>query len=178
MSVHPVPSAFEARTNATYEALLWALSRPGLIRDLPEQGQAQIVQALIDRECAVSCSDPGIEAVAARAGAAIVGPDAADHAFVGPLGSNDILRDLRQGSDLYPDEGATLVCDAKIGTGDPLKFTGPGCDGAVKIAIGGLPHGFWAERAQVMRYPMGFELFLVDGAKVIGIPRSTKVEGL
>ena len=29
-----------------------------------------------------------------------------------------------------------------------------------------------------MRYPMGFEIFLVDGARILGVPRSTVVEVL
>lgn len=38
----PVPDAFEVRTNATFEALLWALSRPGTLQDLPAPGMAEL----------------------------------------------------------------------------------------------------------------------------------------
>ena len=178
MTAHPTPSAFEARTNATYEALMWALARPGLSRTLPEAGQAGILEALIDRECAVHCTRPEMAAQAARTGAALVSPDAADHVFCDALADTDLLARLRMGSDLYPEEGATLVVNARIGSGARLRLSGPGCDGLVPLQLGGLPDGFWAERARVMRYPMGFELFVLDGAEVMGIPRSTEVEVL
>lgn len=221
MTQHPTPSPFEARSNATYEALLWALSRPGLVRTLPATGAeavlpasgreacpasgrdadmpaagwdadpasgrdaglpasswAAIVEALIDRECAVHCADPVLAALVARTGAALVGPEQADHVFAARLPAAQGLARLRQGSDLHPEEGATLVCSAAFGRGERLRLTGPGCDGAVALALDGLPPGFWQERARIMRYPAGFEIFLTDGARVIGVPRSTTVEVL
>ena len=178
MTTHPRPSGFETRCNTTYEAMLWALARPGLARRLPSPGQAGIVEALIDRECAVHCTEPDLAELALRAGAASVAPEAADHVFMSRLPGADILGRLHCGSDLYPDEGATLVTDAAFGTGERLRLMGPGVDGVVEVSVGGLPGGFWQERARVMRYPMGFELFLVDGDQVVGVPRSTRVEVL
>lgn len=176
MGAHPTPSDFEARTNATYEALMWALSRPGLTRDLPAAGQAGIIETLIDRECAVYCDDPDMAELAARGGAAMVAPEKADHLFLCQPPAQ--LTGLRQGADMYPEEGATLVIPVSLGRGDTLRLTGPGVDGAITVPLAGIPHAFWAERQRVMRYPMGFEIFLLDGAKVIGIPRTTVVEGL
>lgn len=178
MTLTPQPSAFETRSNATYEALIWALSRPGLLRTLPDAGQAPICEALIDRECSVHCAPSDLAEQAARAGAALVAFPQADHVFLPALPRAEALRDLRIGSDLYPEEGATLVLDATLGSGTRLRLTGPGVEGAVEVAVDGLPEGFWQERARVMRYPMGFELFLVDGARVLGVPRSTHVEVL
>ncbi len=176
MSLHPTPSEFEARTNATYAALMWALSRPGLVRDLPGTGQAQIAEALIDRECAVHCNDPELAAHCARAGAQLVAPAEADHVFLDGAVTPGLVESLRCGSDLYPEDGATLIVDADLTSGAPLRLTGPGIDGALTVTVGGLPDGFWADRARAARYPMGFELFLLDGARVMGLPRSTKVE--
>ena len=178
MTTHPAPSDFEARTNATYDALMWALSRPGLPRDLPAPGQAGLVEALIDRECNVHCAEGDLSEVAARTGAALVTPERADHLFFDTLPGADLLGQIALGSDLYPDAGATLVCNGAIGAGQALRLTGPGCNGAVDVVVGGLPDGFWQKRAQVMRYPMGFELFVVDGERVLGVPRSAQVEVL
>ena len=178
MTVTPRPSAFETRCNAAYEALMWALARPGLIRYLPEPGQAAILDALIDRECAVCCDPPALAELAARSGAALVPLEGADHVFLPALHSADRLRALRLGSDMHPEDGATLVLDANLSTGSRLRLSGPGIDGTLDVTVGGLPEGFWQERAQVMRYPMGFEIFLVDGTRVIGLPRSVKVEVL
>lgn len=176
MGAHPTPSDFEARTNATYDALMWALSRPGLPRDLPSAGQSGIIETLIDRECAVYCEDPAMAEIAARTGAAMAPPEDADHLFLSQPPAQ--LAGLRQGSDMYPEGGATLVIPVTLGAGDRHRLTGPGVNGAVELTLTGIPQSFWAERQRVMRYPMGLEIFLLDGAQVIGIPRTTVVEVL
>ena len=177
MTAHPVPSDFDLRTNAAFEALMWALSRPGLVRELPGPGMEPIVEALIDRECVVHCADPALSALAERLGAAVAGLETADHVFLNEV--TETLPDMvRLGSDLYPEDGATVVARADLETGRALRLTGPGIDGAVTVRVGGVPEAFWRARDRAMRYPMGFELFLVDGSRVLGVPRSTKVEVL
>lgn len=178
MTTHPAPSDFEARTNATYDALMWALSRPGLPRDLPPPGQMGLAEALLDRECNVHCAEPELAGLVARTGAALVAPEDADHLFFDTLPAADVLTRISLGSDLYPETGATLVCNGTIGSGQALRLTGPGCKGPVEIRLGGLPEGFWQMRARVLRYPLGFELFVIDGARVLGVPRSCTVEVL
>ncbi|MEL6643358.1 MAG: phosphonate C-P lyase system protein PhnH [Pseudomonadota bacterium] len=172
----PHPSASEARSNAAFDALLWALSRPGQLR--PLGGPEAIVEALVDRECTVFAEDQTIALAAARAGAALVGAEQADYVFAGVLQSAALLGAIKKGSDLHPEEGATLIVSARFGAGERLRLTGPGVDGALHAQVGGLPAGFWALRAGVTRYPMGFDLFLVDDAEVMGLPRSTQVEVL
>ena len=115
MTTHPVPSDFETRTNATYDALMWALSRPGLIRHMPETGQAGVIEALLDRECKAHCADPALASSVARTGAALVASDHADHLFFDSLPDADTLEQINLGSDLYPEIGATLVCNAVLG---------------------------------------------------------------
>lgn len=178
MHAAPIPSEFETRTNATYAALLWALSRPGLAQTLPDAGPAGVIDALIDRECAVYCEDAALSAVAQQAGAALVAPEAADHLFFCQPPAPEMLASLRQGSDLYPEGGATLILPARFGAGTGLRLTGPGVETAVEIAVGGIPAAFWAARRRTLRYPMGMEMFLLDGDQVIGLPRSTKIEVL
>lgn len=174
----PVPSAAEARDNATYEALMWALSRPGLPRDLPEPGEGAIIDALLDRECRAHAADPTLLPALARAGAEIAPIEAADHVFLGRLTDAGHLAGIARGSDLYPDDGATVVLRGRIGQGAALRLTGPGVNGTLEIRLGDLPDGFWAARAAAIRYPMGWDLFIIDGARVIGLPRSTRIEVL
>lgn len=178
MQTAPVPSEFETRTNATYDALMWALSRPGVIRDLPAPGVEGLIDALIDRECAVHAGSPALCAYAARTGAAIVALAKADHVILPADQTPAMLRALRQGSDLHPEDGATLILEATLGTGQALRLTGPGVDGQIDVRVAGLCDGFWQMRRDVMRYPIGFEIFLIDGSRVMGLPRSTTVEVL
>ena len=157
MSV-PVPSPEETRCNAAFDALMWALSRPGLVRDLPDPGPAVIAETLLDRECAAFSAMGDLTSVIARTGAELVPLDKADHVFLGAdLTEADIdsLRGLRLGSDLHPEDGATLILPAQIGTGTRLRLSGPGVDGAINISLGGLPDVLWSLRAAMMRYPMG-----------------------
>ncbi|NRB03206.1 MAG: phosphonate C-P lyase system protein PhnH [Rhodobacteraceae bacterium] len=176
MLATPTPSLAETRDNAAFDALLWALSRPGLPRDLPEPGEQSIVTALLDRECLVYAADPLLMPEIMRTGAELADINKADHVFLGAMDTSDPLADIIIGSDYYPDVGATVIVRASIGSGPALRLTGPGIDGAVKVQLGGLPDGFWKVRAARLRYPMGFDLFFVDGARVVAVPRSTTVE--
>ncbi|MDP2118574.1 MAG: phosphonate C-P lyase system protein PhnH [Hoeflea sp.] len=176
----PVPDAFEARTNATFEALMWALSRPGTVQDLPSPDVAGIAEALLDRECRVFCDNPLLAGEIASFGAALVPMALADYCFI----SLEDARGLAQlvhvpvGSDLYPDAGATLIAAARFGTGAKLRLTGPGIETSAEFSVDGLAAELWSLRAAHCRYPAGFDLFLICGAQVIGLPRSTQIEVL
>jgi len=172
----PAPSTSETRDNSAFDALLWSLSRPGLIRDLPETGEGSIITSLLDRECLVFAADPLLMPQIMRTDAELADIAKADHVFFGALTTSDPLADIAIGSDVYPDDGATVIIRASIGSGPGLRLTGPGVDGAVTLQLGDLPDGFWAARAARLRYPMGFDLFFVDGPRVVGVPRSTHVE--
>ncbi|WP_299616504.1 phosphonate C-P lyase system protein PhnH [uncultured Tateyamaria sp.] len=176
MLATPAPGLAETRDNAVFDALLWTLSRPGLPRGLPEPGEGSIISALLDRECLVYAADPLLMPEIMRTGAEMADIDKADHVFLGAMATFDTLADIAIGSDYYPDDGATVIIRASIGSGVALRLTGPGVDGAVTIRLDGLPDGFWKVRAARLRYPMGFDLFFVDGARVVGVPRSTTVE--
>lgn len=178
LAATPVPSPDEARANQSFDALLWALSRPGQTRHMPVAGEDGIIQALLDRECRAYSADPELTPAITRTGAEIAPVERADYVFLGQLQQPDVLRQVTTGSDLYPDAGATVVLRAQIGHGPRLRLSGPGVDGTCEIQISGLPEGMWSVRSAVMRYPMGFDLFLVDGDQVVGIPRSCKVEVL
>ena len=178
MLTTPVQSPEETAENATFGALLWALSRPGMARALPEPGDSPIIDALIDRECKVHCNDPLLVPQILRSGADLADIAGADHIFFAALDDIAVLDHVAKGSDLYPDGGATVVLQVTLDRGPRVQLCGPGIDGALALRIGGLPAGFWQCRATLSRYPMGFDLFLRDGAQVVGIPRSTKVEVL
>jgi alpha-D-ribose 1-methylphosphonate 5-triphosphate synthase subunit PhnH len=72
----------------------------------------------------------------------------------------------------YPDRAATLVIEGPHG--QAALLTGPGIERVAKV---GLPDiaAFAANHGQ---YPLGWDAFLTEGDQVIGVPRSTKVEGV
>lgn len=173
----PRPDAEEIRDNAAFDAVLRALSRPGEIGQLPEPGVMTVALALIDRECRVHAPDHA-EAVRAT-GARLTHPDEAGHAIMAltPATLADAAL-LPVGSQLHPEEGATIIAPGRIGAGQRLRLTGPGIAGERQIALDGIAPAFWALREAACAYPLGFELIVVDGARVLALPRSTRVEVL
>ena len=177
MSASPLPSADEVRDNATYDALMWSLARPGTVRRLPQRGLPAILRTLVDRECRVWSDDAVLARLASEAGARRARPEEADHAFISdPSAALDALAAFPIGSALYPDEGATVVVAATVGEGRLLRLAGPGIEDCIEIRLGAMPDAFLALRDQRCRYPAGLDLFFVHGDRVVGLPRSTSVE--
>ena len=174
----PAPTPDDIRDTAAFEALMWAMARPGLPRDLP-QGMTDLVLALVDRDCRVMVDDPDLARLVADTGAGLVAAAAADHAFL--LRPDEVMATLAAlpcGSALYPDRGATLVMPARLGQGPRLQMTGPGVDGVAEVSLGRLPEGFVDLRARRCRYPEGIDIVFVDGRRIIGLPRSVTVRVL
>ncbi len=173
----PEPDAAEARDNATFHAVLQALSRPGTVHGLPGAGACPVAQALVDRECRVWTDDRHLAEVLAMTGAAMVAPELADHLFLSLASAEamDRLLRVRTGSRLYPDQGATVVAPARISQGPALDLAGPGIAGAARLCLGGLHADIWRVRARLNRYPQGIEMLFHDGAALVALPRSTTV---
>lgn len=175
-----LPTAEDMRTNATFDALMWALARPGRVQPLPFPGLLALAESLLDRECSFYCSNEALKADIARTGANAVALDEAEYVFASVGNQADLfaLSTMLSGNLLYPDASATIFAEAQIGSGTGLRLTGPGINGALDIAIGGVHPDFWTLRAEIIRYPLGWDIYLADGASLIGIPRSTKIEVL
>lgn len=170
------PDAAEVRCNTTFEALMWAMARPGEVRHMGEPGLAPVVEALIDRECAVHTDNAALSSMIAGTGAMLGTVEMADHLFLESIDIETLIA-VRCGSALYPDDGATIVTQVAHGNGSRLRLTGPGIDGSREVTVA-IPPAFWSLRAELCAYPEGFDMLLVDGPAVIGIPRSTHVEVL
>jgi alpha-D-ribose 1-methylphosphonate 5-triphosphate synthase subunit PhnH len=172
------PEAAEARSNSTFEALMWSMARPGETRDMPVPGLAPVIEALIDRECVVYTDSDVLRQQIIETGAEIGSVTESDHLFLETMTqASDALAMIRCGSALYPDDGATLVVQVEQGGGERLRLSGPGIEGHREIKLA-LPAAFWRQRRDLCLYPEGFELILVDGHSLISIPRSTDVEVL
>lgn len=181
MSLTIQPTDGDSRTNATFEEMMWALSRPGTIRSLPTSGLAAMAESLLDNECTFFVADDAVlEAALLRSGSRAVPVQQAGYVFTVLDTAEKVaaLAELKVGSLTYPDEGASLFIPAQFGFGQRLRLSGPGIKDEVSIAIDGVDQAFWKFREQTIRYPLGFDVFLVDGAQVVGLPRSTKVEVL
>ncbi len=166
----------EARSRETFLALMWAFSYPGRMYTLPsEDAFALIGDALLDLETSFYTPDPDLNRALLRTGARALLPESAAYHFylaMTPQMLNDVKR-ASIGTMQYPDEAATLVIGCGLGRGEVYELAGPGVNGQLTMQAAGLPADFWTLRAN--RYPLGWDVLLVEGGRVIGLPRSTTV---
>ncbi len=103
---------------------------------------------------------------------------AADAAFFcGPWAalSREALPEARVGDPYYPDRGATLIVEATALEGGPdrARISGPGLAAPREIGLGGVGRDFWPwMRQNAQRYPVGMDVFVTAGDRVVGLPRS------
>lgn len=179
MSAFLQPTAAETRSNKSYEALLWAMSRPGSVETIAHPGLVPIVEALCDQEVGLFSTYEALSIELRRLDLRFVDIDQADYVvIVGDLDSDKtpLLRRVKFGTRLYPETSATIIAEARLGTGPEFALSGPGIDGRQIVRIGGIDAEFWNIREAACAYPLGWDAFLVDGTGVIGLPRSTKIE--
>lgn len=184
-------AVFEAQ--AGFRALLDAFAYAGRIASLPvsldppaplDPATAAIALTLFDFDTRVwldapAAAGPAPAWIRFHCGSPIVSDtrDAqfalvADAQRLPGLGTFDI------GEDRYPDQSATLVIQVRALTGGPAtRWTGPGINGAIEVAIAGLPEGFWAQwDDNHALYPQGVDVLFACGRQVVGLPRGVKVE--
>ncbi|PKQ06334.1 MAG: phosphonate C-P lyase system protein PhnH [Alphaproteobacteria bacterium HGW-Alphaproteobacteria-10] len=145
------------------------------MQTLAEAGPLAIAQALIDRECSFY-ADQLLEPRLLALGGLAAPLESAE--FVFAEATPELPARLFPGDPAYPDRGATLIAPARIGQGASLRLSGPGIKGKRTVALGGIPAAFWSARARALHYPLGFDMFVLDGARLIGLPRTTEIEVL
>ncbi len=187
----PRSTAAETVARKTFQALLSALSNPGRIFTLPgdvhatRQSCQLIGMALLDLETgfftpdlalAAMLEQSGARTLAAASAAYLFFPDAA--AFSGAAGEQTLalIEQAPVGTIVDPDEGATVIAACGLGQGQIMRLHGPGLQHISEVRIDCLPRTFWQLRAAKINYPLGIDLFLVDGGQVVGLPRTTMVE--
>lgn len=178
----PAYTTAEAQSRETFLGLMWALSYPGRVHTLPDAAEpfSMIADTLLDLETSFFTPDATTQLMLTRTGAHARTADEAAYHFY-PQMTDATLVDIRQasaGTMLYPDTAATFIIGCEIGSGAEFVLSGPGVNGQQAIQIGGLPDAFWELRETACKYPLGWDVFFVDGRRVIGLPRSTRMERL
>ncbi|MCA9886813.1 MAG: phosphonate C-P lyase system protein PhnH [Anaerolineae bacterium] len=176
---HPAYTQEEQLARATFLALMWSLSYPGRIYELPEGSNPLhvIADTLLDLETTFYTPDGELAHYLGRNNAREVAVERADYHFYPQL-TNDLLATVQQaniGTLLYPDQGATLIIGCSLDGDTSLSLSGPGIPPAQpnKIRVGGIPNAFWDLRDNANRYPRGWDVYLVDESRIIGLPRTT-----
>ena len=169
-----------------FREILEAMARPGTIRQVRgavppaplsiAAGVALLV--LTDPTTRLHLAGPADcpsvrDWVAFHIGAPLVTAEEADFAL-GPWEALHPVSRFRIGQPDYPDRSATLIveCDRLVNHGPAL--TGPGIDTATWL---NLPETA-AFRANRALFPLGFDTLFTAGARIAGLPRSTRVEAI
>ncbi len=175
----------------TFRALLDALSRPGhrYAMPLPAGHPTDLTPALAAALLCLCDYDsplwlgPGMDnpEIAAwlrfHTGVPLLpAPDQAAFALL-HAAALPALTDFAWGSDLAPEQGATLLIQAQSLSGATmLHIQGPGLAQPQILPDCGLPRGFWQQRAAMSdAYPRGLEIYIAASHEVIGLPRSTRL---
>lgn len=186
-----------ARNQATYRALLQAVSGPGSSVRLngletlsPLASIRAVVECLLDHEVGVCILGARPEPAALAAAVAATGAhpmpiDRADFLVVVGPDSRGGLTAARRGSHESPEDGATVIYSLD-GAGAPsadrfrVRLEGPG----IAEAGGRVPdmRGIPAPELQALSevnadYPLGVDAFFVrPSGEVMAIPRSTRIQ--
>jgi alpha-D-ribose 1-methylphosphonate 5-triphosphate synthase subunit PhnH len=169
----PAYTADEAGQHRAFSALLNALSYPGRPFRLPAGDPCEhIGRALLDLETSYYTPDSKLDAVLSQTGARPLLPERASYHFYPDSVDLEAAGSASMGNMLYPDGAATLIvrCDF---SGTVYEFSGPGVQGSIRVPLN-LPHTFWSLRERAI-YPLGWDVILTDGQRIIGIPRTTRV---
>ena len=178
---HAQITAQETRTQQTFVSLMKALSYPGRIQDVPSEGLDiffAVAETLIDLETSYFTPDPELNARLAPLGARARTPDSAVYQFYPRVTDETlaIIQNAPVGSYLSPEGSATLVLGVDLEAGRTLYLSGPGIKTAIEIHVSEIPDAFWKLRDSKIKYPMGWDVFLVGNGKIIGLARTTNVE--
>ena len=180
-------------SQATFRAVLEAMSRPGRVVPVPQGGVSgpdlfpgallSILLTLVDHETPVwldaearASALPRWLAFHAHAPLADA-PARAAFAVLRAGTEPQPLSSFALGDPRYPDRSTTVLvlCEGFEGGADML-LEGPGIETSTRWAPRGLPAGF-VEQAQEnhARAPLGVDCLLVAGNTMCGLPRSTRI---
>jgi alpha-D-ribose 1-methylphosphonate 5-triphosphate synthase subunit PhnH len=181
-----------AGAQATFRVALQALANPGTVQTLdPDCGvppglspaMTAMLLALADVDAPVWLPESvgeGVRGFLRFHCACRLVDDPAQARFVAvPAGcAAPPLDRCDPGDPAYPDSSATLLIEvASLAQGEPMTLSGPGIPGTRALSAAGLPAGFhdqWAHNHKL--FPLGVDVFLTQGSRLCGLPRTTRME--
>ena len=94
------------------------------------------------------------------------------------------LNTFHPGDAVFPDRSTTVIIQVSKLVGDEddqnavtVRLRGPGIRATASFACAGLPSRFWQEwRENAELFPLGVDVILVDGKRMVGLPRTVRVE--
>lgn len=195
MARHPATDTHSAAIAAqsAFRAALEAISRPGKIVDIPtvpaRVGAASpaalaLILALADGDTPVWLDAPARDGELAdhlrfHCGCPVVDdPGRGAFALITDAAQAPLLHAFDPGTPEYPDRSATVILQVACLTSDAgVCLTGPGIETVAGLNAAPLPAGFWDQFvANGAGFPLGVDIFLVEGGRIAALPRSVSVE--
>lgn len=177
-----------------FRAIMDALANPGTPHKLAETAlalgpfQAELASTLLtlsDADTTIWLSETlriaAVEAFIAFHTGAPLTRDPAKATFAVAASATELPRldQFNLGTQEYPDRSTTVVLAVPALSGGPdLLLRGPGIKDHLHCSPSGLPEDFaaqWAANREL--FPRGIDLLLVADGQVLGLPRSTRIEG-
>jgi len=190
-------------SQATFRALLDSMSRPGRIYRIPVRLYSSpphgfcppaltVLKTLCDHRVSFSLgtsheTPEWIRYLEVNLATPFQPVEKADYVLFDGVGFDSGFARLNRGSLEFPEKSATaLICVNGLadesgkheGPFCRLLLSGPGVKGQTTLSVSGLDPGYvTGRRAAIRHFPMGVDLFLLDGqGRVAGIPRTSMVE--
>jgi len=178
--IHPHYTDAERRMRETFLALMNAFSYPGRRFTLPALGEpfSLIAEALLDLETSAFTAHESLTGLLSATGARLLPAEsAAYHCYrTADAAALDGIAAASVGTLTHPDTAATLIIGGCVfDEGDRWTLTGPGIPGSTTIRLRGVPERLWELRASRVRFPLGWDVYLLDSQDVIGLPRTTQM---
>lgn len=180
MTEHPNDRLF----HDTSRILVSALTFPGRTFSLPLgevstiTALATIANALLNDETTFYTPDISFREYISRTGAAFTDGNMARYHFYPEV--NDMVVEqmvpATTNAVQQPEQATTIFVGCKLREQVTLHLTGPGIPDAGKLTVERLPLQFWEVRHQAIQRPLGWDIYLVDGGEVVGLPHTTVVE--
>ena len=178
-----------ADSQGVFRGCLAALSRPGEIVELDvdmepvpgvHRAALALLLALLDQDTRLWLSPsvvPAATTLKFHTGCTLAAaPGEANFALVRNIAELPALERFAAGSDFHPERSATVLLQVPDFSGARWTLTGPGIAGAARLEAPALGADFLAQwRGNHARFPCGVDLFLVSGARLCGLPRTTRI---
>ena len=146
----PILSEQESRSQQTFTALMWALSRPGEIQhftplETDATGLETLAQTVLDLETSFFTPDTGLCSKFKKTGAHVEPANQAIYQFYPAISLEQLflLESSPIGTLLNPDQSATLVIACEFAPGLKLELSGAGIqDKTILTTLNN--YGFWS----------------------------------
>lgn len=174
-----IPTVWQPHTQQqAYRQLIQAFANPGQIETLSDDALLLTLATLLDGATSLADVHGLISALdQTRLETVTAAPEVAH--FVLADGAQAPAFTPSLGTLESPEGGATLLLAiTSVNEGNAYTLSGPGVDGVRNIALQGL-NPAWLESRESWNaaFPMGVDILLLAGRKMLALPRTTSIKG-